>query len=41
MLKYSLGDYNDAHILAKGTITINSCPETADVAANQAYKRKE
>ena len=34
--KLSLGDYNDAYILAKGTITINGGPETADIAANQA-----
>ena len=36
MIKSSLCDYSDAHILVKGTITVNNT--TADVAANNINK---
>ena len=39
MLKSSLCDYSDAHILLKGTITVaNTAPADAD--ANRTKKRK-
>ena len=37
MLKYSLGNYSDAYILVKGTITIAGAGD--DAAARQADKR--
>ena len=37
MIKSSLCDYSDAHILVKGTITVNNT--AADVAANNINKK--